>query len=124
MKKLHYLLSVLSIVVAGCSEKPKANIENISTADYHEIRRHMIRRMGGQPDGKGLTEEQWELLAELEHMRWCRYHWLNNWRCGIPADGKAKDPARRIHADLIPYDQLTEAEKEKDRSTIRVLLGL
>ncbi len=97
---------------------------NISTADYHEIRRRMIRRMGGQPDGKGLTEEQLELLAELEHMRWCRYHWLNNWRYGIPADGKAKDPARRIHADLIPYDRLTEAEKEKDRSTIRVLLDL
>ncbi len=97
---------------------------NISSADYHEIRRLMIRRMGGSPDGSRLTGEQRELLAELEHMRWCRYHWLNNWRCGVPEDGKAKDAARHIHADLIPYRELTEAEKEKDRTTIGVMLGL
>ena len=97
---------------------------NISTADYHEIRKMMISRMGGRSDGSGLTAEQKELLSELEHMRWCRYHWLNNWRYGVPEDGKTKDPEKRIHSALIPYGDLTEAEKEKDRQTIGVLLGL
>lgn len=97
---------------------------NISTADYHEIRCLMIRRMGSKSDGSGLTAEQKELLAELEHMRWCRYHWLNNWRYGKPEDGKAKDTSRRIHTDLIPYSELSEPEKKKDRDTIEVLLGL
>ena len=63
-----------------------------------------------------------ELLAELEHNRWCSYHYLNNWRCGEPADGKRKDTVRRIHRDLIWYRDLPESEKEKDRANIQVLL--
>ncbi|MCR4671748.1 MAG: hypothetical protein K5637_00735 [Lachnospiraceae bacterium] len=97
---------------------------NISSADYHEIRLQMLEAMGAGPDGSGLTEEQKETLSELEHIRWCRYHWLNNWRHGIPENGKAKDAASRIHIDLIPYQELTEPEKQKDRDTIDVMLGL
>lgn len=97
---------------------------NISSADYHEIRLRMLAAMGAKPDGTGLTDAQREGLAELEHIRWCRYHWLNNWRHGIPENGKAKDADRRIHVDLIPYRDLTDAEKQKDRDTIEVMLGL
>ena len=97
---------------------------NISSADYHEIRLQMLAAMGAKPDGTGLSAEQREGLAELEHIRWCRYHWLNNWRHGSPESGKAKDADRRIHVDLIPYRELTDAEKQKDRDTIEVMLGL
>ena len=34
MKKLHYLLFVLSIIIAGCAEKPETDIENDSIANY------------------------------------------------------------------------------------------
>lgn len=71
-----------------------------------------------------LSAEDLELLAELEHIRWCRYHYLNNWRFGRPENGKAKDPVRRLYAMLIPYDELSEGEKEKDRENIRVLLSI
>lgn len=97
---------------------------NISTADYHELRLRMLRRMGVKADGSDLTRDQLELLAELEHMRWCRYHWLNNWKYGVPENGGTKDAAGHIHADLVPYGELAESEKEKDRTTIGVLLGL
>lgn len=95
---------------------------NISSADYHDIRLKMLGDMGADP--ARLTAEQMELLANLEHMRWCRYHYLNNWRPGTPENGRRKDPARRIHMDLIPYAALDEGEKEKDRENIRVLLSL
>lgn len=90
---------------------------NISAADYHDVRRKM---MGGQP----LTEQELELLAELEHIRWCRYHFLNNWQYGQPENGKAKDPEKRIHRCLVAYEQLSEQDKEKDRENIRILLAL
>ena len=90
---------------------------NISAADYHDIRRQML---GDAP----LTEQTLEHLAELEHIRWCRYHFLNNWKCCQPESGKAKDPVKRLHRCLVPYCQLEEQDKEKDRENIRILMDL
>ena len=95
---------------------------NISAADYHEVRLNMMKSWGVSKDT--LTVEQLEFLAELEHIRWGRYHYLQNWKYGIPSNGKAKDVKERIHVDLKPYHQLSEEEKEKDRENIRVLLSI
>ena len=65
-----------------------------------------------------------EKLAELEHIRWCRYHYLNNWHYGIPENGKTKDLEKRIHCDLVPYSDLNEEAKERDRDNIRTLLSI
>lgn len=90
---------------------------NISAANYYDVCMHIL-------DGKELTEERLAFLGELEHIRWCRYHYLNNWRYGIPNNGKNKDPQNRIHSLLVAYDQLAEPEKEKDRENIRMLMTL
>lgn len=81
----------------------------------------MLYAFGEAADGTSLSPE---LLAELKHIRWCRYHYLNNWQFGIPADGKQKDPHLRLHISLIPYAELTDAEKEMDRENIRILLSV
>lgn len=97
---------------------------NISSADYHEVRLLMIdewkKKTGKEePDPAYLGE-----LAKLEHIRWNRYHYLNNWRYGTPEHGKNKDAVKRIHRDLVPFAELTEEEKEKDRENVRVLLSI
>jgi hypothetical protein len=97
---------------------------NVSSADYHEIRLRMLRQMGLPADGTGMTAAQMDRLAQLEHIRWCRYHYLNNWHYGIPADGKNKDTTLRIHVDLRAYEALSEDEKEKDRQTVQTLLRI
>ena len=97
---------------------------NISAADYHEIRLQMLASWGLPVDAERIPPEKLELLAELEHIRWERFHYLNNWRPGEPANGKTKDPQQRIHKDLIPFRNLTDAEKEKDRENVRVLLTI
>lgn len=84
---------------------------NLRAADYHDVRLAM-------------KEADLERLAELEHIRWCRYHYLNNWRFGVPENGKNKDPQQRIHKLLIPYGNLPEEEKEKDRENVRLLFSL
>lgn len=95
---------------------------NVSAADYHEVRLLMLKESGQSP--KHVTSDMLERLSELEHIRWCRFHYLNNWKYGEPESGRAKDAAHRIHRDLIPYAELTESEKEKDRSSVRLLLSM
>lgn len=97
---------------------------NISSADYHEQRLKLMEVQGIPDQADAISPESMEVLAELEHIRWCRYHYLNNWRYGQPENEKVKDPARRLHSLLIPYSELSEAEKEKDRENIRVLLSI
>lgn len=96
---------------------------NVSAADYHDVRLHMMKKLGWPEDAHQLTSEQLELLSELEHIRWCRYHQLNNWKYGTPENGSRKDPVKRLHMDLIPYGELTEAAKQKDRENILLLLS-
>lgn len=103
---------------------PFTRYSNVSSADYHEIRLKLLEAQGLSSRAEELSPAELELLAELEHIRWCRYHYLNNWRFGQPENGKAKDPVRRLHAMLIPYGELSEGEKEKDRENIRVLLSI
>ncbi len=90
---------------------------NISAAEYQDVRARMVA-------GREMTPELEDELGELEHIRWCRYHYLNNWTLGVPANGKAKDAANRIHKLLIPYGDLPEGEKEKDRENVRYLMEL
>ena len=112
------------------SEKEWAKLDsftrgsNISAADCHELRLRMLKELGSDPESVTADPELLELLSHLEHIRWCRYHYLNNWSYGIPENGTAKDREKRIHRSLVPYEDLTDAEKEKDRENIRVLLSV
>lgn len=92
---------------------------NISAGDYQDVIRELNTGNAGK-DGDGQLEE----YAELEHIRWCRYHFLNGWRYGVPETGKAKDVERKIHKCLCPYSELPDGEKEKDRNVIKRILGL
>lgn len=91
---------------------------NISSTDYHVTRLKLIQDW----DLNNLTDERIDYLAHLEHIRWSRYHYLSNWKYGIPANGKNKDPKQKIHIDLIPYEKLSKVEKDKDRDTVKLLL--
>jgi len=74
-----------------------------------------------------LSEANMELLAELEHVRWSRYHYVNHWNYGMPEEmplrenGKrmAKNSERRLHTGLIPYAALSKEVQDKDKDAIR-----
>jgi RyR domain len=58
-------------------------------------------------------EAQIERLAEAEHDGWMTHRAKNGWNYGTADDD------RKLHPSMVPYSQLPEAEKDKDRSAVR-----
>lgn len=63
----------------------------------------------GGSEVAALSEEEVEAGARLEHLRWCRY----TRRSGVGD-----------HPDLVAYDELDEASREKDRARVREIPSL
>lgn len=58
-------------------------------------------------------EELVEKLAQNNHDHWARKRIDEGWRYGVNRNDSNKE-----HPDLVPYEQLPEAEKEYDRKTV------
>jgi hypothetical protein len=57
-----------------------------------------------------------EELARAEHFRWMTWRVLAGWSWGAKRDNEKK-----LHPDIVDYDQLPEPTKEKDRVNIRII---
>ena len=90
---------------------------NISSADYIPILKTL---WASRTKGDEYIEE----LAELEHIRWCRFHFLNLWRFGVPENGKNRDNDKKIHILLRPFSELPPDEREKNIETVRKALEM
>jgi hypothetical protein len=64
------------------------------------------------------SKEEVELLARMEHKRWVDARLRSGFRYGTNKDQE------RTHPDLVPWEQLPEEEKEKDREAVRQLSDL
>ncbi|MBK8639710.1 MAG: hypothetical protein IPN92_16080 [Chromatiaceae bacterium] len=63
-----------------------------------------------------LTRLEVERLAIVEHARWAADRYLDGW-----SYGPVRDNARKLHPQLIPYADLSEAMKDLDRFAVRGL---
>ncbi len=97
----------------------EARDDNRAVASHMAIK---LRDLGlrlvakGSPAIDGLTDEMVEALSRAEHARWLANRVLAGWR-----HGETRDDAAKRHPDIVPYDALSEATKEKDRSQVRAL---
>lgn len=64
-----------------------------------------------------LTDDQVERLARREHDRWVADLTRDGWRL---TDGE-KDPERKLHPLLVPWDKLSEPEHDKDRDAVKAI---
>ena len=58
---------------------------------------------------KEVYAEKADILQEMEHRRWLRFHLLYNW-----AYDPVRDNKLRRHPLMLPYDQLSPEEQKKD----------
>ena len=68
---------------------------------------------------KALGKDEQERLREIEHIRWCRYHFFNNWEYASVRDNK-----KHRHPCLVPFRELAEREKRKDEDAYLALSEL
>jgi TrkA family protein/RyR domain-containing protein len=64
-------------------------------------------------EGFAFTPEEVELLARMEHDRWCARYLLDGWRKG------PRDDMARTHPCLVPWADLEETYRDNDRAAIR-----
>jgi len=60
-----------------------------------------------------------EELASSEHYRWMAWRLVNGWTYGPVRDNEKKQ-----HPDMVAYERLNEAGKEKDRAIVRIIPDL
>jgi hypothetical protein len=62
------------------------------------------------------TSEELELMAVMEHERWVEEKLSEEWRYG-----SSRDDTRKLHPSLVPWSELPEEERDKDRNPVRAL---
>jgi hypothetical protein len=67
-----------------------------------------------EAEALAILEDRIEPAAIAEHEGWMAEKIESGWRYG-----PERDDAARVHPSIIPYDALSEVEKEKDRSAVR-----
>jgi class 3 adenylate cyclase len=71
---------------------------------------------GMRPSEIAISDVQVEEMAIREHERWIAERYQHGWRYA-----PIRDNSRKHHPLLVPWDWLSELQKEKDRDTIRNL---
>ena len=74
---------------------------------------------GYKPVTLHLNNLEIETMAMVEHIRWSWEKRLSGWTFGNNRDLKMK-----THPSLIPYTELSEPEKEKDRQLVKLIPAL
>lgn len=99
---------------------------NVAQADHiNEKLKILLGDYEDYKQGKGheavkvymaLADCEKERLWQIEHIRWNRYHFMNNWDYAPKRDNE-----KRLHHLLIPFSELSYIEKKKDEDAYLAL---
>jgi hypothetical protein len=68
------------------------------------------------------TEDEIEFLAVNEHIRWANEKVSMGWKYGFDYKNRCERDRKRIHMDIVPYDDLSPDAKSKDYNPINNMI--
>jgi hypothetical protein len=122
----------------ACAEDPKRK-KSASNRPWHELSetlRNANRRPADHFDVKlrslglaavrkndaapaQLTADELDLLARMEHDRWWADRALDGWSHGV-----VRNDQQKKHPDMVPYQKLNEATRQKDRDNVLTMIRI
>lgn len=92
---------------------------NLQQADdifdkLHKISCTVVRAVGRKVAKMTFTKDEIEVMAEMEHARWNVERLLDGWKWG-----EKRDVINKVSPYLVPWAELPEDVKERDRETVR-----
>jgi hypothetical protein len=95
-------------------EASRANVRDIPNK-LARVGCVMVPERGDEPPFE-LTAAEVEALAREEHDRWCEQKLASGWRLGPHTDKDA-----HVHEALVPWDELSEDQRDKDRDMVKAM---
>jgi hypothetical protein len=77
-----------------------------------------IAQAGEGVEPASLSPDELERLARIEHRRWMADRIDHGWR-----HAAVRDDRLLLHTDLVPWDALTDDDKQKDRNSVKALIA-
>ncbi len=94
---------------------------NRTTADHFDVKMRAIGCRVVPKDAAAtpttLSPQELEQLSIMEHNRWWADRALDGWTQGSPRD----DP-NKVHPNMVPYEELSEVDKKKDRDNVNNMI--
>ena len=66
-----------------------------------------------------LSSNEIEILAIMEHQRWWADRSINGWTFA-----EVRDDINRLHPNMVPYEELSNADKQKDRDSVLQMIEI
>jgi hypothetical protein len=111
-KKQHSALMPYAALPEDEKEQNRGNARDIQ----HKLASlgYEIILIGNHQVTSGLNKVEIERLSQEEHKRWIKQKIAGGWKYAPKTD-----KAKKLHKDMVPWEQHSEADKDKDREMVR-----
>jgi hypothetical protein len=95
---------------------------NRGPSDHFEVK---LRAIGlalapkNRQEAAEISEDEMTLMARMEHARWWADRSLNGWTYGPD-----RDNGQKIHPNMVPYEELSEADQKKDKDNVQQMIDI
>jgi hypothetical protein len=111
-KKIHSSLRSYAELPESEKEQNRGNVEDIPNK-LASVGYSLLPARSAETPGE-FSDEEIERLAEAEHERWMRQKLNTGWKYA-----KKTNKAKKLHKDLVSWQDLPHDEREKDRVLVR-----